>query len=1062
LLSIVIGEALAYPHTARAGAAQGASITVQRPNGGESWSVGMTHTIRWTTTGSTAVDLLYQTSPEFGWLTIAQNVPASSGRYEWTVPNTVTSAARVRVVDTLNSGVADTSDMPFTITSILKIMPLGDSITDGEGVIGGGGYRIELRQRAVAQGLSIDFVGSLMNGPATLPDKEHEGHSGWEISRLAQNVNPWLTAYKPELVLLLIGTNDVFWDMSMATAPARLSALIDQILTTLPDASVIVSTIPPLADAARESRGLTFNAAIEPLVQNKQAAGLHVSFVDIHAALTTADLADGTHPNQTGYDKMAAVWFAGLLGVLPSENRPPSVSLTAPLDGAVLQAPATVAVRANASDADGEVRQVVFYDGTTLIGTDSSAPFEATLTNPVIGGHTLQAHATDDDGALTASAAIQITIESLPPVVEPAPPPRADVTPAGTPIALITAPTGAGSKSLNVIRDGVFPPVGSRDSTKQYDTFAGYSGTRTFDWIGYQFAGPMSFVGLTFQEGRDYGDGGWFDTLGVQVRNASVWTDVSAVTVTPTYPRGNGLSYETFELSFPSTMGDAIRIGGRPGGWARYISVGELRVWTGEGVVLPRAVTVKSPNGGETWSVGMTHSIRWQATTTTAVDLFYQASSSGDWISIAQRVPAASGRIDWKVPNVMTPDARIRVVDSDSVNVADGSDLPFVISSTTKVMPLGDSITDGVGVENGGGYRTELWRLITAQALSIDFVGSMMNGPAALPDKNHEGHSGWEIALLAQNANPWLTSFRPELVLLMIGTNDIARSTDPPGAPARLSALVDQIIATLPGSHVVVAAITPLADPTQDQRAVTYNTAIDTLIRQKQTAGMAVSFVDMHAALTTADLADGAHPNASGYTKMAWVWFTELMRLRGTIVTGPPPTGPPPNQPPPGSGSTRTDITTSGTPVALITAPTGGGSKTLAVINDGVRPPVGSRDITKQYDTFTGYGGARTFDWIGYQFTAPQNFVGLTFQEGRDFGDGGWFDTLRVQVRNAGVWTDVTPLGVAPTYPRGNALGFETFELTFPATVGDAIRVAGVPGGWARYISVAELRVWVK
>src|SRR5262245_45413474 len=64
----------------------------------------------------------------------------------------------------------------------VRLMPLGDSITDGFNV--SGGYRINLWQRLVASGRTVDLVGSAFNGPAELGDHDHEGHSGWLISQI--------------------------------------------------------------------------------------------------------------------------------------------------------------------------------------------------------------------------------------------------------------------------------------------------------------------------------------------------------------------------------------------------------------------------------------------------------------------------------------------------------------------------------------------------------------------------------------------------------------------------------------------------------------------------------------------------------------------------------------------------------------------------------------------------------------------------------------------------------------------------------------------------------------
>ncbi|HEU5428821.1 MAG TPA: cellulose binding domain-containing protein [Actinocrinis sp.] len=193
----------------------------------------------------------------------------------------------------------------------VKVMPLGDSITDG--LVVPGGYRIGLWQRFTANGYKVDFVGSLSNGPASLGDHDHEGHSGWRIDQIDANIVGWLNTYQPHTVLLHIGTNDISQNYDLPNAPNRLSALIDHITNTLPSAEVFVAQIIPLSYDATQLRA--FNAAIPGIVQSKVAAGKHVHLVDQYDALTTADLADGVHPNAAGYDKMAAVWYQALLSV---------------------------------------------------------------------------------------------------------------------------------------------------------------------------------------------------------------------------------------------------------------------------------------------------------------------------------------------------------------------------------------------------------------------------------------------------------------------------------------------------------------------------------------------------------------------------------------------------------------------------------------------------------------------------------------------------------------------------------------------------------------------------
>jgi lysophospholipase L1-like esterase len=191
----------------------------------------------------------------------------------------------------------------------VRVMPLGDSITDGLNVPGG--YRIGLWQKAVAAGYKVDFVGSLFNGPSSLGDHDHEGHSGWTISQIDANVSGWLRTSTPRTVLLHIGTNDMYGDTS--GAPSRLGTLLDHITAAAPNADVFVATI--ITSTGRDGVIRAFNAAVPGLVQARANAGKHVHLVDMYSALSTSDLADGIHPNAGGYQKMANVWFNALQAV---------------------------------------------------------------------------------------------------------------------------------------------------------------------------------------------------------------------------------------------------------------------------------------------------------------------------------------------------------------------------------------------------------------------------------------------------------------------------------------------------------------------------------------------------------------------------------------------------------------------------------------------------------------------------------------------------------------------------------------------------------------------------
>ncbi|GAB3834974.1 RICIN domain-containing protein [Dactylosporangium cerinum] len=267
----------------------------------------------------------------------------------------------------------------------VRIMPLGDSITEGTQVPGG--YRIGLWQRLAAGGYRNDFVGSQFNGPGSLGDHDHEGHPGWRIDQIDANITGWLGSTTPRTVLLHIGTNDVLQNFNVSGAPARLSTLIDHITAAAPSADVFVASIIPISNTGQEAAARTFNATIPGIVQGKVNAGKRVHFVDMHAVLNTGDLIDGVHPTAGGYDKMAATWFTALRAVPGSIGDPGTPSsgsaLVSAASGRCLDVPnssTTNGVQPIIYDCNGNANQRWTVNGQALqsLGKCLDSPTGAT------------------------------------------------------------------------------------------------------------------------------------------------------------------------------------------------------------------------------------------------------------------------------------------------------------------------------------------------------------------------------------------------------------------------------------------------------------------------------------------------------------------------------------------------------------------------------------------------------------------------------------------------------------------------------------------------------------
>ena len=108
-----------------------------------------------------------------------------------------------------------------------------------------------------------------------------------------------------------------------------------------------------------------------------------------------------------------------------SVDAAPTVSLTAPAQNASYIAPAGITLNATAADSDGSIAKVDFYQGSTLIGTATGAPFSVTWNGVSPGGYTLTAVATDHGGTYRAWTAGSSSTTASPTPVPSSPTSRA-------------------------------------------------------------------------------------------------------------------------------------------------------------------------------------------------------------------------------------------------------------------------------------------------------------------------------------------------------------------------------------------------------------------------------------------------------------------------------------------------------------------------------------------------------------------------------------------------------------------------------------------------------------
>lgn len=223
----------------------------------------------------------------------------------------------------------------LSATAPVRIMPLGDSITAGPGC-----WRAMLWHQLQLSGYTnIDFVGSVSDGGGCNPgytyDWDHEGHGGYAATGIADNnqLPPWLDAAKPDIVLMHLGTNDMWGHfISTDTKLAAFTKLVGQMRANNPNMKILVAAIIPMSAAACSTCPadiVEFNNALPAWAAGLTTAQSPVTIVDQWTGFdAVADTVDGVHPNNTGFQKMADRWYPALAQALGGVSPTPSASPT--------------------------------------------------------------------------------------------------------------------------------------------------------------------------------------------------------------------------------------------------------------------------------------------------------------------------------------------------------------------------------------------------------------------------------------------------------------------------------------------------------------------------------------------------------------------------------------------------------------------------------------------------------------------------------------------------------------------------------------------------------------
>ena len=214
--------------------------------------------------------------------------------------------------------------------------------------------------------------------------------------------------------------------------------------------------------------------------------------------------------------------------------------------------------------------------------------------------------------------------------------------------------------------------------------------------------------------------------------------------------------------------------------------------------------------------------------------------------------------------------------------------LPAALQAQVKIMPFGDSVTQGAAQHNS--YRRPLWIKLKNGGYYVDFVGSQDSNFGGAPqntdfDLTHEGHWGWRADELLYSVNDWASANQPDIVLLHVGTNDVLQGQSVNSTVNDISQIIDRLRAVNPNVKLLLAKLIPTTR-SENGTISALNEALGGLAEQKNTRQSSLTIVDQNANFNAyADTYDGVHPNEGGEEKMAAAWYQALQPLLAPAPT---------------------------------------------------------------------------------------------------------------------------------------------------------------------------------
>jgi hypothetical protein len=659
------------------------SMMVLTPNGGESWKTGTIQQITWTTSNISAINIEYSTNNGLAWIPIAGSLPASSGIYNWVIPGTLTTQGLVRIIDSADVTSSDTSDHVFTISNLVLTSPNG-----GERWQVGSRHNITWTQTNLTK-LKLEystniaaniwnFIDSVNASDLSYSWAIPDNASGSVYVRISDNRNLSTadTSNSSFTICKLIVNSPnggEYWQYGSSKNITWTGVNVDSVRIdystnngsswvvlkdSLPNSGTFSWSLPQITTTQCKVRILDFH---DNSIADTSNNSFTIYYLDVL-------IPNGGEYWQSGITKNITWQSIGIANLKLEYSTDGGLNYQLIAASTPAFSGAYAWLIPNVSSSNCRIR---ISDASIPGITDSSnALFTIYKLNLIYpnGGEYLQAGKKDTIRWTGGGSITTLRIEYS--------------TNGGSGWILIkdtaasalkypwNIPNVSSNQCLIRISDllnpGVFDTSDARFTIYQLDVT--YPNTRQYFQTGknktitWTYGGSISKVKLEYT-----------------TDNGSTWTNIATVPATPS-------SYIWQVPNLPTTL-MKIRVSD-----SAHSSIKDTSDYTSHIYQLD----VLAPNGGESWLVNSTRTIRWSAQSNiTNIKLEYSTNNGGSWqpITGASNLPVLPTFFNWKVPNTPSTTCRVKISSASESNYNDSSDNIFNIRYIDLCFSAGSSFT---------------------------------------------------------------------------------------------------------------------------------------------------------------------------------------------------------------------------------------------------------------------------------------------------------------------------------------------------------------------------------